>query len=70
MLALLFLSLGALVMFPTGNSFSSSGIQFSNEFIGMYGDVFGKADGIIIGIAALATMVSTTFTLLEVIPKH
>jgi Mn2+/Fe2+ NRAMP family transporter len=69
-LALLFLSIGALVMFPTGNSFSSSGVQFSNEFIGMYGDVFGKAGGIIIGIAALATMVSTTFTRLEVIPKH
>ena len=69
LLGVLFLSMGALVMFPTGNTFSASGIEFAKEFVGMYGAVFGKSVEVIVAIAALATMFSTSITCMDAIPR-
>lgn len=64
-LALCFLSLGALSMYNSGEVFSSSGIKFASQFIGMYGKSIGEWSLPIIQLAALATMFSTTITVLD-----
>jgi Mn2+/Fe2+ NRAMP family transporter len=64
-LALAFLSLGALVMYGTGESFSDKGIAFSGQLINMFTKSIGEWSYWIIGIAALSTMFSTTMTCLD-----
>jgi len=68
-LAIGFLSLGALVMFNSGESFSSKGGEFANQLISMYTYSLGDGAKIIIGIAALTTMFSTTLTTLDASPR-
>ncbi len=68
-LAIGFLLLGALVMFGSGESFSSEGTKFANQFITMYTSSLGDWAKIIIGIAALTTMFSTTLTTLDASPR-
>jgi len=69
LLALGFLSLGALVMFQSGESFSSKGGEFANQLISMYTHSLGDGVKIIIGIAALTTMFSTSLTTLDGSPR-
>ena len=64
-----FLSLGALVMFGSDESFSSKGGEFANQLINMYTSSLGEGAKIIIGIAALTTMFSTTLTTLDASPR-
>lgn len=64
-----FISLGALIMFNTGEKFSSNGTQFANQLISMYTLSLGDWSKIIIGIAALTTMFSTTLTTLDASPR-
>ncbi len=64
-LALGFLSLGALVMYGTGESLSPSGIKFSGQLINMYTTSIGHWSFWIISIAAFTTMFSTTITVLD-----
>jgi len=68
-LAIGFVALGALVMFGSGESFSSSGGEFANQLISMYTFSLGDSAKIIIGIAALTTMFSTTLTTLDASPR-
>ncbi|TDI67846.1 MAG: divalent metal cation transporter [Bacteroidetes bacterium] len=68
-LAFGFVSLGALVMFGSDESFSSNGTQFANQLISMYTNSLGDWAKIIIGIAALTTMFSTTLTTLDASPR-
>ncbi len=68
-LAVGFVSLGALVMFGSDESFSSNGNQFANQLISLYTQSIGDWAKIIIGIAALATMFSTTLTTLDASPR-
>jgi Mn2+/Fe2+ NRAMP family transporter len=68
-LALGFLLLGALVMFGSGESFSSEGTKFANQLISMYTQSLGDWAKIIIAIAALTTMFSTTLTTLDASPR-
>ena len=68
-LAIGFLMLGALVMFGKGESFSTNGTQFANQLINMYTSSLGEWSNIIIGIAALTTMFSTTLTTLDASPR-
>ena len=68
-LAIGFLSLGALVMFESGEHFSSKGGEFANQLINMYAHSLGDGAKIIIGIAALTTMFSTTLTTLDASPR-
>jgi Mn2+/Fe2+ NRAMP family transporter len=68
-LALGFLALGALVMFDSGESFSNKGGVFANQLINIYVLSLGDWAKIIIGIAALTTMFSTTLTTLDASPR-
>jgi len=64
-LALGFLSLGALIMYGSGKQFSPKGVEFANQLIEMYTQSIGNWAYWIIGIAALTTMFSTTTTCLD-----
>ncbi len=64
-----FIALGALVMHNSGETFSSNGTQFANQLIAMYTVSLGDWAKIIIGIAALTAMFSTTLTTLDASPR-
>ena len=64
-----FVALGALVMFNSGESFSSNGTTFANQLIHMYTSSLGDWAKKIIGVAALTPMFSTTLTTLDASPR-
>lgn len=64
-----FLMLGGLVMYGSGKSFSANGGEFSLQLIEMYTQNLGEWSYIIIGVAALTTMFSTTLTTLDASPR-
>ncbi len=68
-LAVLFLSLGALVMHPTGQTFSAGGVGFSNEFVALYTQTIGDWSRPLILTAAFVTMFSTTMTCVDGYPR-
>ncbi len=68
-LALGFLTLGALVMYGTGEELSPQGAVFAEQLINLYTISLGKWAYWIIAIAALATMLSTTLTCLDAYPR-
>lgn len=68
-LGLGFIVLGTLVMYHSGESFSNSASEFSNQLITMYSKNLGKWSYIVIGIAAFATMFSTTLSTLDASPR-
>ncbi len=69
LLAMAFLSLGALVMFGSGEQPSANGAVFAGQLINMYTESLGDWAYPLIGIAALATMFSTTLTCLDAYPR-
>lgn len=68
-LALLFVALGALVMFGTGASFSNKGIAFSRQFVNLYTATIGSWSYLLILSAAFITMFSTTLTCVDGYPR-
>ncbi len=68
-LAMIFLSLGAMIMFGNGETPSQSGAVFAAQLMNMYTDSLGEWAYPIIGIAALATMFSTMLTCLDAYPR-
>ena len=68
-LAICFLSLGALVMYQSGNEFSSSAGKFAQQIISLYTENLGGNTSIFIAIAAFTTMFSTTLTTLDASPR-
>jgi Mn2+/Fe2+ NRAMP family transporter len=64
-----FVLLGTLIMFSSGESFSSSAGAFSNQLVEMYTSSLGEWSYVIIGIAAFTTMFSTTLTTLDASPR-
>jgi Mn2+/Fe2+ NRAMP family transporter len=64
-LAMGFLSLGALVMYGTGEQLSTSGTVFAGQLINMYTKSIGQWSYWVISIAAFTTMFSTTITVLD-----
>ena len=62
LLALIFLSLGALVMHANGKSFSSGAIAFSSELIGIYQASLGSWSSYIVSLGCLLIMISTTLS--------
>ncbi len=64
-----FVSLGALVMFNSDESFSAAAGVFSNQLIEMYTKSLGSWSYIIIGVTAFTTMFSTTLTTLDASPR-
>jgi len=69
LLGISFVVLGALIMHPSGKSFSGSAGTFSVQLIEMYTQSLGNWAYIIIGIAAFTTMFSTTLTTLDASPR-
>ena len=65
LLAVAFVSFGALVMFGTGKEFSPSGLAFSRQLIEMYTETLGGWSRWIIALVAFITMFSTTLTVLD-----
>jgi len=68
-IALMFMLLGALVMYGTGEELSAGGIQFAGQFINMYVSTLGEWSFALIAIAALTTMTSTTLAVLDAFPR-
>lgn len=64
-----FVSLGALIMYNSGETFSKSASVFSNQLIGMYTKSLGNWAYVFIGVAAFTTMFSTTLTTLDASPR-
>lgn len=68
-LGVCFLTLGALVMYKTGEVFSGSAGKFAQQLINLYTNTIGESMYIFIGIAAFTTMFSTTITALDASPR-
>ena len=68
-LALAFLALGAAVLYGTQVDMSVDGGDFAKQLMGLYTQSLGEQTGIVIGIAALMTMLSTTLTCLDALPR-
>lgn len=69
LLAIAFLAMGGLVMYGTGNEFSSNGTEFAGQLITMYTSSLGNWAYWIVSIAATLTMISTTITVLDAYPR-
>ena len=68
-MALMFLSLGALVMFGTGETFAGRTDAIAAQFVSMYTNALGGWSRPIIVTAAFITMLSTTLTVLDGYPR-
>jgi len=68
-LALGFLTLGALVMYGSGEEYASSGAVFASQLIGLYTASLGQWSYLIIIICAFTTMFSTTLTVTDAYPR-
>lgn len=68
-LGICFVMLGALVMFKTGETFSSKGSIFASQLIDLYTKNLGSFSYIFIAIAAFTTMFSTTLTTMDASPR-
>ncbi|MEQ9309810.1 MAG: Nramp family divalent metal transporter [Balneolaceae bacterium] len=68
-LALAFLSLGALIMFGSGVEFASSGGIFAKQLVSIYTNTLGDWAYWIIIICAFTTMFSTTLTVTDAYPR-
>lgn len=68
-LGVCFVILGALVMFNSGETFSTNGGVFASQLINLYTENLGEYSTIFIGIAAFTTMFSTTITTLDASPR-
>lgn len=68
-LAMCFLLLGAYVMYKSGTTFSPKGGVFAKQLVEMYTSTLGSWARPFIGIAAITTMFSTTFTCLDAMPR-
>lgn len=68
-LGICFVTLGALIMYGSGETFSSKGGVFAGQLINMYTTSLGSWATVLIGIAAFTTMFSTTLTTLDASPR-
>lgn len=68
-LGICFVALGAIVMFNSGETFSSGAVQFSEQLITLYTKNLGPEMYIFIAAAAFTTMFSTTITTLDASPR-
>lgn len=69
LMAIFFLSLGAFVMFGSGEVFSNSGIVFSGQVVSLYTKTIGEWSSIIIASIVFITMLSTTLTVFDAYPR-
>ena len=69
LLAICFLTLGALVMYGSGKTFDPDGVKFAEQLLEMYQQALGNWAYPVVALAALTTMFSTTLTLLDAFPR-
>jgi Mn2+/Fe2+ NRAMP family transporter len=69
LLALVFLMLGALIIFGSGQEISSKGAVFARQMIQIFTDNLGEWSYPFVALAALTTMFSTTLTCLDAFPR-
>lgn len=69
-LGICFVSLGAIVMFNSRETFSGSAVQFSQQLITLYTKNLSSEMYIFIAAAAFTTMFSTTITTLDASPEQ
>lgn len=67
--ALLFVALGALVMFGTGEAIPEGGAGFAQKLQAMYAAALGEGAAWLVAVAAFATMASTTLTCVDGYPR-
>lgn len=68
-IGILFIALGALVMFQSGKTFDTNAGKFAQQLISLYTENLGSGSFYIISIAAFTTMISTTITTLDASPR-
>ena len=69
LIALIFLALGALVMYGSGVSFSPAGGVFARQIVDLYTGTLGEWSRPVIVVAAFTTMFSTTLTCMDAFPR-
>ncbi len=69
LIALCFLTLGALIMYGSGESYAASATAFSSQFVNLYTLTLGEWSALIIIICAFTTMFSTTLTVTDTYPR-
>jgi Mn2+/Fe2+ NRAMP family transporter len=69
LLAFVFVTLGAAVMYGAGQSFSPDGAVFSTQLVAIYADTLGPTFGTVMMVTALATMFSTALTVMDGYPR-
>jgi len=67
--ALVFLSLGALVLFGTGEQLPESSVAFTASFINLYTSALGGWSWTLIAVATFTTMFSTTLAVTDAFPR-
>ncbi|MGS0694819.1 Nramp family divalent metal transporter [Shewanella sp. 0m-4] len=65
LLAIVFLALGTLVMYGSGEQFSASGAKFASQLINLYSQVMGSESRYLIGTVAFLCIFSTTVTVID-----
>ncbi|NQV01386.1 MAG: Nramp family divalent metal transporter [Bacteroidia bacterium] len=68
-MAIFFLGLGALIMYGTGEIFSSNGVVFSQQLVSLYSGSIGNWSTPIIAFVVLITMMSTALTVIDGYPR-
>jgi len=68
-IALCFLTLGAMVMYGSGQEYAASAAGFSNQLIELYTAAMGDWAFILIAACAFITMFSTTLTVTDTYPR-
>jgi len=68
-LALLFVTLGAAVMFDRGIEFPDSSSRFARQLVDLYTSTLGEWSRPVILLAAFTTMLSTTLTVIDGFPR-
>ncbi len=68
-LAVLFLLLGALIMYGSGREFPVSAVAFSAQLVDLYAASLGEWSRPLIAVAALTTMFSTTLAVTDAYPR-
>jgi Mn2+/Fe2+ NRAMP family transporter len=68
-LGVMFLALGALVMYGSGETFAPGGAAFASQVVSLFGRALGTWSLPIIGIAAFTTMFSTVIVVLDAYPR-
>lgn len=69
LVATFFIIMGAFVMFSKGVALSPKGAVFTKQFISAYVDTIGIWSFYVVGLSAFVTMLSTTITCLDAMPR-